>query len=100
MNRLPERCYGESFFLLISFFPVVNGSRGPRNTGEAKMHKKLSLIAGTALTITLFLLLHAVLALGTIFWIVALIPLMLFKWSIEDHKRVPVQSAADRRHRV
>jgi len=64
------------------------------------MHKKLSLIAGTALTITLFLLLHAVLALGTICWIIALIPAMLFKWSIEDHNKVPVQSVANRRHRV
>ena len=64
------------------------------------MHRKLNLIAGTALTITLFLFFHAVLALGTICWVIALIPAMLFKWSIEDQKKVPIRSAADRRHRL
>jgi hypothetical protein len=64
------------------------------------MHKKLSLIAGTALSATLFLLFHAVLAVGTICWVVVLIPAMLFKWSIDDRNEVPVQSVANRRNRV
>jgi hypothetical protein len=64
------------------------------------MHRKLSLIAGTALTATLFLFFHAVLAVGTICWIVVLIPAMLFKSAMDDHKEVPVQSMANRRPRV
>jgi hypothetical protein len=64
------------------------------------MHKKLNLIAGTAVTASLFLLLHAVLAVGTICWIVVLIPAMLFKSAMDDRKEVPVQSIANRRPRV
>lgn len=64
------------------------------------MHRKLNLIAGTALTATLFLFFHAVLALGTICWIVVLIPAMLFKWSMADRKEAIVQNIANRRNRL
>jgi hypothetical protein len=64
------------------------------------MQRKLSLIAGTALATTLFLFFHAVLALGAICWLVVLIPAMLFKWSLDDHKEVPLRSVADRRRRL
>ena len=63
------------------------------------MHRKLNILAGTALTATLFVLFHTVLALGTICWIVVLIPAMLWKSSIDDHKEVPAQSVDNRRHR-
>ena len=64
------------------------------------MQKKLSLVAGTALTATLFVFFHAVLAVGTIFWVVALIPAVLFKWSVDERKETPVQSIARRRDRI
>jgi hypothetical protein len=66
---------------------------------ESSMHRKFSLIAGTALTATLFVFFHAVLALGTICWIVFLIPAMLFKW-MDDGKAVPVQSVSNGRRRL
>ena len=64
------------------------------------MQRKLNMVAGTALTATLFVFFHAVLAVGTICWIVVLIPAMLYKWSIDDRKVVPVQSIGNRRHRL
>ena len=63
------------------------------------MQRKLNLVAGTALTAALFLFFHAVLAIGTIFWTVALIPAMLFKWSMDDRKEVPVQGVSNGRRR-
>jgi hypothetical protein len=62
------------------------------------MHRKFNLIAGTALTATLFVFFHAVLALGAICWTVVLIPAMLFKW-MDDGKEVPVRSVSNRRQR-
>jgi|HubBroStandDraft_6_1064221.scaffolds.fasta_scaffold64711_3 hypothetical protein len=62
------------------------------------MSKKLNLIAGTLFTFALFVVFHALLAVTTICWFVFLIPGMLFRWSMEDHKAVPVRSARLERH--
>jgi hypothetical protein len=64
------------------------------------MQKKLSLMAGTVLSVTLFLFFHAVLAVGTICWIVILIPAMLFRWSLDDRNEAPVRSVSNRRNRA
>jgi hypothetical protein len=62
------------------------------------MPKKLNLIAGTLFTFALFVVFHALLAVTTICWFVFLIPGMLFRWSLEDHKAVPVRSTGTGRH--
>ena len=64
------------------------------------MNKKLSLMAGTTLTVTLFFLFHAVLAIGTIAWIVALIPAVIIKCTLDDRKEAALQSATSRRDRA
>jgi len=63
------------------------------------MDRKFSLITGTVLTVALFVFLHSVLALGTICWVVVLIPAMLFKW-MDEGRLVLVRSVSHRRHRL
>jgi len=62
------------------------------------MSKKLNLIAGTLFTLSLFLVFHALLAMTTICSFVFLLPGMLFRWSAEDQKAVPVRRASVGRH--
>ena len=61
------------------------------------MSKKLNLIAGTLFTLALFVFFHALLAVTTICWFVFLIPGMLFRWTAEDQKTVPVRETNPQR---
>lgn len=62
------------------------------------MSKKLNLIAGTLFTLALFVVFHALLAITTICGFIFLIPGMLFRWTMEDHKAVPVnRTSVERR---
>jgi hypothetical protein len=62
------------------------------------MSKKLNLIAGTLFTLAIFLVFHALLAVTTICWFVFLTPGMLFRWSVEDDKAVPIRGAGFGQH--
>jgi hypothetical protein len=62
------------------------------------MSKKLNLIVGTFFTLALFVAFHAFLAVTTVCWFVFLIPGMLFRWSSQGQKPVPIRKAGFGRH--
>jgi hypothetical protein len=64
------------------------------------MNRKLNLVAGTVLTMTLFLVFHAVLAVTTVCCFIFLIPAMLLRWPSDSHKEAPVRGAGLPRPRL
>jgi hypothetical protein len=60
------------------------------------MSKKLHLIGGTLFTLALFLFFHALLAVTTILWFVFLLPGMLFRWTIDETKAIPIRARVER----
>lgn len=74
-------CYGERH---TAWFSFVAGFEEKDRVGV--MYKKLHLVIGTVFAFALFVVFHAVLAVTTIFSFVFLIPGMLLRWSMDEHK--------------
>jgi hypothetical protein len=57
------------------------------------MHRKLSLISGTLLSLTLFLLFHALLAITATGYFIFLLPWIIFRRSMDERKISPLDGA-------